>query len=177
MMRLDYQPALPLPLLPQDVDASWLTRAMRQTLSGVTIETAEIVEILWGTSTKIRVRISGSRPDGAPLPGTVIVKGGFEKHSPTMAAMYANEARFYADIQPRVPMASPHCYFAGSDPGSHQSIVIMEDLRRDGVIFCDPLKPQAFEEIARRVEAMAAYHAATWESPAFDPGGRWADAP
>lgn len=175
MTSPEHQAALPLPLRPEDVDARWLTRAMRQTIAGATIETAEIVDIIWGTSTKIRVRISGSRTDGAPLPETVIVKGGFEEHSPKMAAMYANEARFYADIQPHVPIASPHCYFAGSDPGSHQSIVIMEDLRRDGVVFCDPLKPQSFDQIARRLEAMAAYHAATWESAAFAPRGRWAD--
>lgn len=130
---------------------------------------------MWGTSTKIRVRLEGHDGNGVALPSTLIVKGGFEEHSPGMAAMYANEVRFYADIQPHVPMHSPRCYFAGSDPASHQSIVIMEDLRRDGLVFCDALKPQAFDQIARRLEGMAAYHAATWDSPEFGPGGRWAD--
>lgn len=157
--------ALPLPLAPEQVNAAWLGRAL-----GRTVDAAEIVDIIWGTSTKIRARVHGEA-----LPDTLIVKGGFEEHSPKMAAMYANEARFYADIQPHVPMPSPLCWFAGSDPGSHQSIVIMEDLRRDGLVFCDPLQPQGFEAIARRLDIMAAYHAATWQSPRFDAGGPWAD--
>jgi hypothetical protein len=158
-------PALPLPLKPEQVDEDWLGRAL-----GRPVEPAEIVDILWGTSTKIRVRVRG-----AGLPETLIVKGGFEEHSPKMAAMYANEARFYADIQPHVPMPSPRCWFTGSDPGSHQSIVIMEDLCRDGVVLCDALQPQGFEQIARRLEVMADYHAATWRSPRFAPGGLWSD--
>jgi len=167
--------ALPLPLKPEDITALWLTAALRQTLPGIRVRQAEIVDIMFGTSTKIRVRLRAEGAGAEQLGETIIVKGGFEAHSPSMAAMYANEARFYADIQPLIPMPSPLCHFAGSDPGSHQSIVIMEDLRRSGVIFCDALHPQSFGQIARRIEVMAAYHAATWNSPYFEQGGRWAD--
>lgn len=166
---------MPLPLTPDEVDAEWLGSALGQALPGAAVASASIVDIMWGTSTKIRVRLDGVDGAGEPLPSTLIVKGGFEEHSPGLAAMYANEARFYADIQPHVPMRSPRCYFAGSDPGSHQSIVILEDLKREGLVFCDPLKPHGFDQIARRLEAMAAYHAATWNSPAFHAGGRWSD--
>jgi aminoglycoside phosphotransferase (APT) family kinase protein len=51
----------------------------------------------------------------------------------------------------------------------------MEDLCRDGVVFCDALKPQSFEQISRRLQALAKFHAQTWDSPEFKPGGRWAD--
>lgn len=175
MAQIVHPPALPLPMTPEQVDAGWLTRALGQTTPGAVVAAADIVDIVWGTSTKIRVRVDGHDGQGAALPATLIVKGGFEEHSPRMAAMYANEARFYADIQPHVPMPLPRCWFAGSDPASHQSIVIMEDLRRDGLIFCDPLQPQDFERIARRLEVMAGYHAATWQSPRFESGGSWSD--
>ena len=167
--------ALPLPLTPRDVDSVWLTRALRQRLPNVTVTASEVLDIVLGTSTKIRVRLRAEGEGANVLGETLIVKGGFEEHSPNMAAMYANETRFYADIQPLIPMPSPKAYFAGTDPNSHQSIVIMEDLRRPGVEFCDPLRPQSFDKIARRMETMAAYHAATWQSPHFAPGGRWAD--
>lgn len=167
--------ALPLPLTPEEITARWLTHALQQTLPGVSVTRAEITDVMLGTSTKIRVRLSAEGPGAERLGGTVIVKGGFEEHSPSMAAMYANEARFYADIQPLIPMPSPRCHFAAADPSAHQAIVIMEDLRRPGVTFCDALKPQSHAQIARRVEVMAAYHAATRESPHFAPGGRWAD--
>jgi len=166
---------LPLPVSPDGVTAAWLTAALRQRRPGIAVRSCEIVDVMTGTSTKIRVRLTCSGPGAAEMPATLIVKGGFEQHSRNMGPMYANEARFYADVQPNMPMPSPHCYFAASDPSSHQSIVIMEDLRRPGVEFCDPLRPQGFEQVARRMDAMARYHAATWQSPEFAPGGRWAD--
>lgn len=175
MIDMVFADALPLPLTPRAVDADWLTRAIHQTLPLVTITDAQIVDIMPGTSTKIRMRVSATGEGANRLGETFIVKGGFEEHSPKMTAMYANEARFYADIQPLIPMPSPLCHFAGSDPASHQSIVIMEDLRRPGVEFCDALRPQRFDQIARRMETMAAYHVATWQSPHFEAGGRWAD--
>ena len=167
--------ALPLPLTPEQVTAAWLTAALRQKRPGLTVTRAEIADVILGTSTKIRVRLECAGPGAETMPRTLIVKGGFEEHSPKMAPMYVNEIRFYADVQPYVPMPSPVCYFAGSDPNSHQSIVILEDLKREGVVFCDPLKPQTFEQVARRLEDMAAYHAATWASAEFKTGGRWAD--
>ncbi|ATI80689.1 phosphotransferase family protein [Sphingobium yanoikuyae] len=167
--------ALPLPLTVEAIDIDWLTRALGQQLPHISVTDARVEDVMLGTSTKIRVRIKTVGEGADQLPDTLIVKGGFEEHSPKMAAMYANEARFYSDIQPFVPMPSPRCFFAGSDRSSHQSIVIMEDLRRPGVTFCDGLKPQTYDQIARRIETMAAYHAATWESPLFEPGGRWAD--
>ncbi|MGF7150227.1 hypothetical protein FHS96_003885 [Sphingomonas zeicaulis] len=167
--------ALPLPLVPEGVTADWLTEALRQHRPAVTVTSATIVDILCGTSTKIRVRASYEGDDAGDLPATLIVKGGFEAHSHDMAAMYANEARFYADILPYISMPSPRCYFAGSDPRSHQSIVIMEDLRRPGLEFCSALRPQTFDQVARRIDAMAHYHAETWQSPAFEAGGRWSD--
>jgi hypothetical protein len=87
--------------------------------------------------------------------------------------MYFNEMRFYRDVQPYVPMPSPECYFSGTDPASHQSIVIMEDLVLRGVRFCDPLQPQSPSQVARRLSTMARYHARTWNSPEFERGGRF----
>jgi len=169
------QEALPLPINPHGVTASWLTAALRQRRQALTVTESEVVDIITGTSTKIRVRLRCEGPGSEDMPPTLIVKGGFEEHSRDMGPMYANETRFYADVLPYVSMPSPVCYFAGSDPGSHQSIVIMEDLKRPGLEFCDALRPHSFEQVARRMDAMARYHAETWNSPEFEAGGRWAD--
>ena len=63
-----------------------------------------------------------------------------------MKEMYANEVRFYRDVQPFVPIHSPRCYYAGSDPSSHQSIVIMEDLNAKGVEFLHAQCPQGYAQ-------------------------------
>jgi hypothetical protein len=163
-----------LPLTPQDITAEWLTNALAFRFPGVQVTGAEIADVINGTSTKIRVRVRYDRAGlDAGLPPTLIVKGGFEAHSPSMKDMYLNETRFYRDVQPYIDIHTPRCYYAGSDPGSHQSIVILEDLRARNVTFCDPLRPQSYEQVATRLEAMARYHAQTWDSPEFKPGGRF----
>ena len=163
-----------LPLTPDQITAEWLTGALQERHPGVCVTGLETVEIIPGTSTKIRIRPVYRQDRDIPvdLPVTLIVKGGFESHSPAMQPMYLNEMRFYRDVQPLVDMRSPACHFAGTDPASHQSIVVMEDLRTRGVEFCHPLRPQSFEQVALRLEAIARYHAQTWNSPEFAAGGR-----
>lgn len=162
-----------LPLTVDAITPQWLSEALGERHRGLTVTHVEIVDIILGTSTKIRVRptYAYSGAGGVVLPDTLIVKGGFEEHSPSMQPMYLNEMRFYRDVQPRIDMHSPVCYFAGTDPDSHQSIVIMEDLRARGVEFCNALRPQSYDQVARRLEAMAIYHAQTWNSVEFEPGG------
>lgn len=165
------EPPLPLPVRPEGVSRDWLERALRVQRPGLRLTAARVVDVIPGTSTKIRVRIDASGAED--LPQSLIVKGGFEDHSAAMGPMYLNEMRFYRDVQPHVPIPSPRCFYAGTDPGSHQSIVIMEDLVPLGVRFCDPLRPQSVEQVSRRLSAMARYHAATWNSPDFTAGGRF----
>jgi hypothetical protein len=163
-----------LPLTPEEIATPWLTAALRQRFPGVTVERFEIVDVLLGTSTKIRLRLEyDAAGRAAGLPATLIVKGGFEAHSPAMQPMYLNEMRFYRDVQPHVDLPSPRCYYAGTDPASHQSIVIMEDLTARGVSFCHGQRPQSPDQVARRLSAMARYHAQTWNSPEFAAGGRF----
>ena len=165
-----------LPLTADEITAAWLTEALRFRHPGVAVTECRVADVLLGTSTKIRVCCEYDRAGReAGLPGTLIVKGGFEAHSPSMKLMYANEVRFYRDVQPYVPIHSPRCYYAGSDPNTHQSIVIMEDLKAKGVQFLHPQRSQRYAEVARRLTDMARYHAHTWNSREFEPGGRFAD--
>jgi Ecdysteroid kinase-like family len=164
-------PAQPLPVRPEQVTCAWLESALRQQRPRLKLQSAQTVDVIPGTSTKIRMRVRATGADD--LPTTLIVKGGFEDHSAAMGPMYLNEMRFYRDVQPHVAIRSPRCYYAGTDPGSHQSIVIMEDLVARGVRFCSPLQPQSPAQVARRLSSMAQYHAATWNSAEFAPGGRF----
>jgi len=167
------QPELPLPLEPGQITAQWLGAALGQRRPGVEVIQCEVGEILPGTSTKIRVSVRyAPGPSAQGLPSQLIVKGGFEAHSPAMKGMYEKEIRFYRDVQPWLDMHTPASFYADSDPDSHQSIVIMEDLKARGVEFCHPLRPQSYAQLARRLEAMARYHAQTWDSVEFKPGGR-----
>src|SRR3954453_20590221 len=163
-----------LPLEPEQVTSTWLTEALRLRYPGATVTNSRIVDVVNGTSTKIRLKCEYNQAGrDSELPETLIVKGGFEPHSPGLKEVYANEARFYRDVQPFVPIHSPRCYYAGIDPLSYQSVVIMEDLKASGVEFLHTQRPQRYPEVARRLTDMARYHAQTWNSAQLKPGGRF----
>jgi Ecdysteroid kinase-like family len=160
-----------LPVMIEEISREWLSAALADRFAGTAVAACTVLDVIPGTSTKIRVGLkynaAGQRHG---LPPTLIVKGGFEAHSAVMQPMYLNEMRFYRDVQPRIDIHSPRCFFAATDPG-HQSIIILEDLRARGVTFCHPLQPQSCDQVARRLEAMARYHAQSWNSAEFRAGG------
>jgi len=170
--------ALALPTALEGITAEWMTRALATRRPGVVVSRCEVIDTIFGTSTKIRVALDyASHGEGPPLPERMIVKGGFEEHSARMAAMFTAEVRFYRDILPFTTLRTPECYFAGTQPaghpGSYQGIVIMEDLALRGVRFCSGLVPETHDEVSRRLRSLAVHHARTWNSPEFAPGGRW----
>ncbi|WP_167854920.1 phosphotransferase [Mangrovimicrobium sediminis] len=164
----------PLPLTIEAITADWMTRALRQKAPGITVERVEVVDLIRGTCTKIRLRLevdeAGQR---AGIPPTVILKGGFEPHSRAMSNMHRMEALAYGELLVENPLLSPVCYFAGYEEEQQQGIVIIEDLVARGVTFCHPQVPQTYAQVARRLEVLAGFHARTWDSPALQPGGRW----
>jgi aminoglycoside phosphotransferase (APT) family kinase protein len=50
-----------------------------------------------------------------------------------------------------------------------------EDLKARGVSFCPAAEPQTFDQVARRMRALARFHAGSWGSAELEPGGKWAD--
>ncbi len=166
--------AFPLPVLIEEIDAAWLTAALRTRAPGVTVESLEIVDINRGTCTKIRLRLTMDEAGRkAGIPETVILKGGFEEHSRALSHVHLSEVRGYRDVFPAAPLPTPICYFADFDDERQQGIVIMEDLVARGVEFCSALRPHSFDQVARRLEVLARFHAKTWDSPGFQPGGCW----
>jgi hypothetical protein len=171
---MQHKTDMKLPLAPEDITPAWLNDALQWQHPDVEVLKVEIHDIINGTSTKIRVAVEYATSRGrTALPSSLIVKGGFEAHSKWMAKMYADEARFYRDIRPHIEMNTPACFYAGSDPDSHQSIVVLEDLRTRNVTFQDPLRPSTYAQLERRLEAMARYHAQTWNSAEFATGGKF----
>lgn len=174
----------PLPVTPEEITREWLTAALSSQSPGVEVRGFKIVDIIRGTSTKIRVRLdlndAGRR---AGIPELVILKGGFEQHGREvghLGEMHRREVRGYRDVLSVLNLPSPKAYFADCDPERQQGIIIMEDLVARGVTFCSALKPQTHSQVARRLTALAQFHAQTWASPdaaQFQPGGRWGDFP
>lgn len=168
---------LPLPMTIEQITPAWLTAALSSNAPDVSVREAEILDVINGACTKIRLRLgvdgAGRR---AGIPERVILKGGFEPHSRDKAALHEREVRGYRDVFPVLSLPSPRCYFAAFNEQQQQGIVIMEDLQLRGVDFCSALRPQTFEQVAARLTVFARFHAQTWDSPEFQSGRwRWAD--
>lgn len=164
----------PLPLAVEDITLDFLSSALSTRLPRVCLRGFEIVDLIRGTCTKLRLRLEGEADEGGRrLPETVILKGGFEAHSREMAIMHRNEALSYGTLLPALGLRTPEIHFAGWDEVGLQGIVIMEDLRARGVNFCSPLQPQTFDQAATRLRALARLHAQTWASDKIQPGGCW----
>jgi hypothetical protein len=165
---------LPLPLTLEEITPVWLTAALRVRAPGVSVRDAEIVDVIRSTCTKVRLRLdlneAGKR---AGIPEVVMLKAGFEPHSRDMYIMHDMEGRWYRDVLPAQPLRAPACYFSDTDDERRQGVVIMEDLVRRGVEFCSGLRPHSYDAVARRLSALAGYHAHTWGSRELEPGGRW----
>ena len=164
----------PLPVRIEDVTTAWLDAAIGAATPGAGIEDSQVLEVIHGTCTKLRLRLE---PDAAAraagIPVQVMMKAGFEPHSRAMHYMHAQEVHAYADVAPVSPLRMPTCYFAAYDAQAQQGIVIMEDLRERGVEFLHPQRPQTPEAVAKRLSALARHHALTWGSRDIEPGGRF----
>ena len=176
---IDKAAVLPLPVRLADVTTAWLDAAIASWTPGAGIEGSEVVEVIHGTCTKVRLRLAtNAAARAAGIPELVILKGGFEPHSRDMHFMHGEEVHAYADVAPVSPLRMPRCFFARYDRGARQGIVIMEDLRERGVEFLHPQRPQQPAAVARRLSALAKHHAMTWGSDAIDnPAGRFGFAP
>jgi hypothetical protein len=163
-----------LPLTIEEITPEWLTAAIGQRFPGVQVTASDVVDVNHGTCTKVRLRLAmNAAGQAAGIPETVILKGGFEPHSRDMYLTHEKEVRAYRDLFSELKLHSPACYFAGLDGARRQGIVIIEDLVARGVRFCRPQQPETPDAVARRLAALAAFHARSWDSPELRSGGRW----
>lgn len=139
---------------------------------GIIVERADVVQVSHGTCTLVRVALKTAGPGADEIPARVIVKSGFESHSAKMAYLHEMEVRAYRDVFAPLGLPSPACLFAEFDDDERRGVVILEDLSLRGVEFCSPLRPRSPDEIARWLDALARFHAQTWNSVELT-SGRW----
>jgi hypothetical protein len=165
-------PRLPMSL--DEVDAAWMTQALRTRFQDATVRNVEVVNVINGTNTKIRLRLDlDEAAKAAGVPELMILKTGFEPHSRQMQYNLRHEVPFYNDVAPSLGLPSPKCWFAEFDNDLIQMTLLIEDLVDSGATFCSALKPMTFQEAYDRVTVLAKFHAKTWDTPERLAAGRW----
>lgn len=166
--------ALSIPPNPDELQASWVTAALRETgvlsdASVVDIETQVIGEGagLIGQLARVRLRYDRAE-EGAPA--SLIAK--FPAATPenreigNIFRFYEREIRFYEELAHRVPVRVPRRYYSAMDLDRGDFILLLEDL--GGLRLGDQLASCAPEEGALAVRALARLHAAFWQKPELE---------
>jgi len=159
-----------LPLVPEDVTAPWLSEALAPRYPGTVVERLDVEEILWGTGTKMMVRAvynDAGRAHG--LPEALCIKAGLAEHRELVKFCYQTEARFFAELAPRLTLGLPHILYAAAN--ADQGMVVMEDLRPAGAHLCRVQQPLTRDQAAAFLDDMAALHVRWWDSPALADDG------
>ncbi|AEG51155.1 aminoglycoside phosphotransferase [Sphingobium chlorophenolicum L-1] len=159
-----------LPLVPEDVTAQWLGDVLAPRYPGTRVERLEINEILWGTGTKMMVTATyddAGRAHG--LPQGLCIKAGLAEHRELVKFCYQTEARFFAELAPRLTLGLPQILHAAAN--DDQGMVVMEDLRPAGAHICRVQQPLTRDQAAAFLDDLAALHARWWDSPALADDG------
>ena len=145
------------------VTPEWLSQALSQGRSPVTVTKVEVVETLGPSALKIRMKLTydAPRPD---LPDAVCLKGIFD---PSLRAWLdggaqISEALFYRDVAPGLSVRVPRSFYAGVDAETKNGIIIMEDLVPQGVTFMSAMSPYTPQQVRGSLDQLAALHGGTW---------------
>ncbi|MXX63345.1 MAG: phosphotransferase [Holophagales bacterium] len=163
------------PFIPtaEEVSAEWLTGQLRAAGHEVEVLGFEASDIGTGQLGRC-IRYSLEYGEGAAgAPRTLV--GKFPSDDPTSRATgvvlrnYLKEVRFYQELQPRLSISTPRCYFAGIDgEGPHFAVLMSDEApaeQGDQIAGCD-------EEVAlAAVLELAGLHAPVWNDASLFPAG------
>ncbi len=153
-----------LPLDVDDLTADFFAWAL-----DTDVEKATLVDRHSGTTGRAQFALDGA----ADVPATVFVKlAPFDERQREFVAsvgMGVNEARFYRDLAPEIPVRIPHALF--SDTDGERYVMVFEDLVASGCRFPAPTDDDIATRALDIVEQLAALHAPFWASTRFESDG------
>jgi len=171
-------PISDLPRTPEAITAEWLSVALG-TDRGARAEAVELVDRHSGTTGRalLRVRWSGE----ADLPERVFAKlppvDDTQRRMVGATDMGRREARFYADLAPRVPVRVPSTLWSGWGDDADQYLMLFEDLAVGGCDFPKGNDPEILGFAGALVDELARLHAHFADWKRFARAHPWMDAP
>lgn len=158
--------ATSLPTDTNELTAAWLGKALRSRRPDVQVSDVRIVSERG--STNHHVRLSVTYLEAAGLPDTIFCKMApldpVHRAGIGATGMGAREVRFYNEMAPSLPMRTPDCYFAESDPDG-RFVLLFEDLAVAGVKTSDGTWGLSADLAASGLTDLARLHV-TYEDPA-----------
>jgi hypothetical protein len=156
---------------PEDVDAAWITDALRESGAIVGASVVSFTAEPVGTGQvghNVRFTLTYDAREPA-APATVVAKfpspDETSRNTGVAIGNYEKEARFYRDLAHLVDIRTPHCHRVELDEESRLATLLMADLapaeQGDQIAGC------SVDEAALVVDQMPALHAPLWDDPAL----------
>jgi len=162
-----------VPRSAEAISPRWLTSTLCTNVPSAAVLAVEVVGGDNGTSARRALKVAyNDAGRDAGLPERLFSKSTATFYSRLLLGITGiaeGESLFYNDVRPSLKLRSPNAYYAGFDPRSYRSLVLLEDLAVQGWSFPDPLdNPVTRGDAEDMVAELAAYHSALWDSTRLD---------
>lgn len=153
-------PPVPIPRVASDITAEWLTDALQDRHPGARVAGVEIVGNDEVTNQHVRLRVAYDEPAGAPelMFGKLLPLDPTRRESIALTRMGPREARFYAELAPRLALRVPAVHVAAVADDGEQFVVLLEDLEAAGCRISDGTWGISPDGAAQALEDLAAMH-------------------
>ena len=162
------------PRVAGEISALWLSDVLSGQMSGP-VEVASLSKTRIGTGQMgecWRVEMKFDSPEASTgscreRPNSVVVKlaatDPASRAAGKIQGCYAKEVGFYRDIQTRVEVRTPHCYFAAIAEDETNHVLVLEDVSpaRQG----DQLKGCSVDQASLGLEQLALFQGPLWRNP------------
>ena len=157
-----------------DITPLWLTEALSfvRERPGLAVTGYSAEAIVEGKGFMNRLFRLGLEyyPESTDLPRSIVAK--LPSADPMLRTVFdrlgqnRREAMFYRELADRAQLGTPLSYHCGMDPGSEDTVLLLEDLNigRQG----NSVTGCSAEEARLCLDRLARFHAAWWESPLLD---------
>jgi hypothetical protein len=171
-----------IPRSPEAISAEWLTSVLCAAHPNAAVTVLEAGRASSGSTNRRHFRLQYNQAGReAGLPEALFVKSTATLTTRILnglSGMIRGEVGFYNQVRPELKVETPLGYFAGYDPASYRSIVVLEDIAATrGASFCTTSEALSLEQMRGIVGLLAKCHGHYFGSPRLDREFMWLKTP
>lgn len=159
-----------IPVSYEAITPQWMTAILCRDTPGAEVTEVRLGDVDSGTSNRRRIYVEYNEAGRkAGLPPSVFCKATHDLANRILlsTAGTKSETRFFNEIRPTLDIDAPEAFFAGYDPESWASIIVLKDLATE-VEFCSH-KTVMTEHLAHsQMHLLGKVHGTYYQSPRFE---------
>lgn len=160
-----------LPLAYEDITPEWITAILAGDVQGARALSIALGPPDNGSSARRKIQVTWNAPgQAASLPERLFCKSTFELPSRIVLGVSGGaygETVFLRDIRPLYDIEAPVCHFAGFNPDTINSILVLRDISAEVQSFCDHNTPMPRERAESQLRLLARLHGQGYANPAI----------